>query len=89
MDDFKNYRDESRANYGTRKEKLTIDQINAGSLQRIADSTERMAVNYTTLQKERDRYQQWYYEEIARAKSLQRTIAALRGVITKLKKQNQ
>jgi len=86
MADIKRYRDESRKHYGTSDEYLTIDQLNAGSLQRIADATEAMAKNHVQLQNDynymkisRDGYRELYEMERKRTK-------ALKGVITKLKK---
>lgn len=60
--------------------------INAGSFQRIADATELMAKNYQGLVNERDLYLCWYKESQARNTKKDLRIAALKGVITKLKK---
>lgn len=64
------------------------DAINCGSLQRIADATEKMAANYTALQQNydsvknnRDYWQRQYEKEKRRA-------AALRGIINRLKKKS-
>jgi hypothetical protein len=76
---FKSYRDESKAIYGHSGEKADREQLNIGSLQRIADATEKMAVSITDLMHERDRYKDWYERE-------RRTAISLRGKITKLKK---
>lgn len=64
----------------------TIEHINAGSLQRIADATELMTKNYVDCQDTRDTYQRWYKEEQAKTQKLALRVAALKGVITKLKK---
>ena len=60
--------------------------LSLGCLQRIADATEKMAGNYTQLQSDRD----WFKsrnEELRKSNSrMARRIAALQGVITKLKK---
>ena len=64
----------------------TKEDINAGSLQRIADATEKMAQSYVALIEERDRYQRWYEIRGERVSRLERSNSALRGVITKLKK---
>lgn len=64
----------------------TIEHINAGSLQRIADATETMAQNFVSLQKERDMLSRLSREKSARIAQLKRSNAALRGVITKLKR---
>lgn len=63
----------------------SISEINAGSLQRIADATEKMASNYTSLQNSLDNYKRWYGDEQKENESLRRRISALKGVITKLK----
>lgn len=60
--------------------------IQLGCLMRIADASEKMASNYTQLQNDRDLYKRWYNEERDAKEKLYRTIKALRGVITKLKR---
>ncbi len=65
----------------------TIEQINAGSLQRIADATEKMALNYDTLIRERDQYKKRYQERNETIKHLRGTIAALKAWNTRRKKQ--
>lgn len=70
----------------TSSEGATLDAINTGSLQRIADATEKMALKYTELLEEVERYRQssknlW---DIIDRKN--KTIASLKGQITKLKK---
>lgn len=67
----------------------SIDHINCGSLQRIADATEKMAGNYTALQNELDRYKTYYRELSERLASRDKTISSLKGQITKLKKKQQ
>ena len=62
-----------------------LDQINAGSLQRIADAAERMAVNHRDLISERDRFERYFREEQAKVGKLRRSNISLRGVITRLK----
>lgn len=63
-----------------------IDHVNCGSLQRIADATEKMARNYTELQNRCDYYKLNFHSTLDALKKRDRTIAALRGQITKLKK---
>lgn len=63
----------------------TLEGINTGSLQRIADATEKMAANYSQLIQERDNYKKWYHEKMERVNACYRTMTAYRGVITKLK----
>lgn len=60
-------RDHSRKTYTERSENgnATEGEINAGSLQRIADATEIMAGNFIALQNDRDLYKRWYNEQRA------------------------
>lgn len=81
-------RDASRLNH-TASNPNSIEHINCGSLQRIADATERMAGNYTALQNELDRYKVYYRELSERLSSRDKTISSLKGQITKLKKKIQ
>ena len=84
----KTWKTESRLDYGNDVHEdsgLTIEAINAGSLQRIADATEKMAVRHTDLMRERDSfkasrdYWEKQYEDAVRSNR------SLRGQITKLK----
>lgn len=63
-----------------------LNDINGGSLQRIADACELMAKRYSDLIDERDRYKRYYEDGSARLLKAERKAAALRGVITRLKK---
>jgi len=65
------------------------EDINSGSLQRIADATEKMAASYDSMRAERDRYKTWYDDRGRAIAYLDKRIAALRGVITKMKKKNK
>lgn len=62
-----------------------IEEINAGSFQRIADATEKMASSYDALREERDRWKRWAEDYHQRIKRLERSRSALRGVITRIK----
>ncbi|HEY3874798.1 MAG TPA: hypothetical protein VGM92_04945 [Candidatus Kapabacteria bacterium] len=64
----------------------TTEHINAGSLQRIADATEKMALNWGTLVRERDQYYKWYLERGETIKHLRGTIAAMKAWNTRRKK---
>ncbi len=85
------HREGSRADFNTAGWNPTIQEINTGSLQRIADASEKMAANWITLTTERDRYKQWYENERdgrqRETARLLNVIRALRGVITRLKNQ--
>jgi len=76
------FRESSKAEWGSSN---NLPDINAGSLQRIADATEKMAMSYASLIDERDRYKRRYEGEQARTLRLELRIRSLRGVITKLK----
>lgn len=65
----------------------SLDQINCGSLQRIADAAEVMARRYVDLLKDVEQYRRWWNEERQTSAALARSNSALRGQITKLKKQ--
>lgn len=64
----------------------TLEEVNAGSLQRIADATEKMASNYTQLQNNLDWEKKANKGLLETCERLRRRNQALRGVITKLKK---
>ena len=66
--------------------RTTIEQVNSGSLQRIADAVESIARNYNQLQEERDRYKRWYEQEHGWRLKNEAKIAAYKGVVTKLKR---
>lgn len=78
---------------GYTSDSATIENINAGSFQRIADACELMAQNHLEMQrkladteKKADMYYRWYLNECERSAGLQRSMKSLRGVITKQKK---
>jgi hypothetical protein len=66
----------------------TVEDINSGCFQRIADACEKMAGNHIALQNDLDLYKRWYTEAMNKNDILQRRINAMKGVITKLKKQS-
>lgn len=78
-----NQREHSKMNWASSGQ---IEEINAGSLQRIADATEKMAQNYISLQADRDLYKRWYNEAWEEKAKIYRRISALQGVITRMKK---
>ena len=65
---------------------ITIENINAGSLQRIADAAELMASNYIALQNDRDYYKRVFLETQKACSAKDKRINSLRGVITRLKR---
>lgn len=91
------FRDKSRNEYDGSQG--SIDIINVGSLQRIADATEKMSANITALMAERDKFAKLYRDEQGarrigenwrdeRAYKLERRVASLKGVITRMKKRS-
>ena len=61
--------------------------IGLGFLLRITEAVEAMAENHKGLIRERDNYEKWFREEVQRRRQLERKISALRGHITRLKKE--
>ncbi|RKT01073.1 hypothetical protein [Chryseobacterium defluvii] len=88
MKTFKNYKEESRKNWGSELDEgqtLNSDQIKVGALLRIADASELMALNHLQLQIELDQMKnsREYYKNLY--ESSQKTISSFKGQITKLK----
>ncbi len=84
----KSYREESRKDYGTTTPgTLDRDQIRTGALLRIADATELMARRHTQLIMERDEYKRFHEEADRKLSAIKLSNSALRGQITKLRKQ--
>ena len=84
----RSYKDESRdRNWGTTEPgtTLTLDQIKLGCMLRIADATEAMAKNHVQLQNERDYLNRALGVAIKENSEKNKTIASLKGQITKLK----
>lgn len=77
-----NQREASRQNYTATN---TTEDINSGCLQRIADATEKMALNYDKLISDRDWYKNLYNNR-EYTRRLEKQNSAYKGVITKLKK---
>lgn len=85
---FKNYREQSRnVQWGTNSDydSLSFEEINCGSLLRIADSMEVVAKEYNAILADMKFYQKRYHELLDQVERLKRSNAALRGVITKMK----
>lgn len=79
-----NHREASKKVW-TSSDPARMDEINLGSMQRIADACELMAQNHVRLVSDRDMYERWYRQNQAYYYAEQRRTRALRGVITKLK----
>jgi hypothetical protein len=81
------YKEESRANWYTEGDcQLSTEEIQLGAILRIADATEKMAQNYIELQDKLKRTQNWNEDLRFIRDQLQRSNAALKGHITRLKK---
>ena len=91
---YKYFKDESRKNWCTRRPddqgeawNISPDQAKFGAILRIADACELMAKNHDELVLQRDLFRDALQEKITAIIGLERKIAALRGVITKMKKE--
>lgn len=85
----KSFRDGSRENYGRSDgQSLTLEQITCGALLRISDATEAMAKNHIRMQADLDYYKRLAENRADRVTHLERSNAALRGTITKLKRKH-
>jgi hypothetical protein len=82
----KTFKEISKGDWHSAGGPVSNEQIKVGALQRIADAAEVMAQNYVKLQDERDKYKRWYEQERQSNERIARRMAALQGVITKLKK---
>lgn len=85
-----NQREASKQNWTSSD---TIEDINSGCLQRIADATELIAKNYTQLLKDieshkadADKYKRLFLEQLEVRSKIYKRISAYQGVITKQKK---
>lgn len=83
---FLSYKEQSRSNWGSNSGGLTLDQIQAGAVLRIADAVEKMAQRHTELIAQRDNFERRLRSEEGENEYLRRRVNALRGVVTKLKK---
>jgi hypothetical protein len=83
-----NFRDESRKPYHLVSDdpNLSADGLRTGALLRMVDATEKMALRHTELIEKADRYERYWKQGLETIQARDRSIAALRGQITKLKK---
>lgn len=70
-------------------ENPSIQDIELGALLRIADSTEKMAVNHAELIRSRDMYKGFYEQARLTLKLRDRQIAALRGHLSRAKRKQE
>lgn len=78
-------RDESRKEFAKRDDRMASDEIQNGCLQRIAESLERMEQPFKDLLEHHEYLKRRLREEQETERHLNRRIACLRGVITKMK----
>lgn len=87
---YKSYRQESKKDYGvsgvSEFANLNIDQLQIGALLRIADASEKMAVNIIDLQNKLKRTEESLAWSRKRVAYLEKANAALRGHIKRLKR---
>lgn len=75
----------SRVNYVTNNDKPTMDEIQLGVSQRMADSLERMEKPYLKLIDDLEWYRKRYRDQRDEIKTLNNRISALKGVVTRYK----
>ena len=63
----------------------SVEHINCGSLQRIADATEKMAASYDQMRQDRDWEKRRADQIYAENRRLRNRIAGLRGYIKRMK----
>lgn len=82
----KTFRQISRIEYESTSQFYDAEQVRIGALQRIADATEAMAKNHNDLLRDVKLYKDMYQNQTMQRQQLERSNAALRGQITKLRK---
>ena len=90
MADYTDYKDQSRRSWhpsGNEGANCTDKQITVGCLQRIADAAELAARRHQELIDDRDHCKRSQKEFLLLVEKARRCNAALRGVVTKLKRQ--
>lgn len=80
-----NFQESSRKNWTSDR---SVEHINAGSLQRIADAMEKVALNYDELLRDKKRAEEARDYWRNRADRLASRVSALKGVITKMRNHN-
>lgn len=85
MSNVKSYRQESRIDYGTTDENMTLEQIQTGAILRIADAAEKMANNYAQILSDLDWYKKRYQQEKDKNEQLRKSVASYKGHLTRLR----
>lgn len=90
MADQRTYAEQSRIGwYRANGGQPTTEQLTFGCLQRIATATEIMSQRHVDLMKERDYYERMYRAQVDLRRHAERRIAALQGVITRMKRKRE
>jgi hypothetical protein len=79
----------SKKNYTVDDGSPSYDTLNTSALLRIADATEVMTKRYSEIIADMEWYKRKYFENMNTITTRNNTIKALKGVITKLKKQHK
>lgn len=82
---FKDYRTESKKNWGS-ESALSRDDLMFGCMLRISDAAEKIVDNYNSLQNTLIWYKEGYNEKSNEIAQLNRKIRAYKASITRLKK---
>lgn len=64
-----------------------MDAVQLGCLQRMADASEAMAVNYVRLQQDLENYKRWYNDSSKRIQRLEADLITKRRLVTRYKNQ--
>lgn len=75
-----NIREHSRKNFIA---EFTYEAINAGSLQRIADAVEKVAISHIQMEQQLDELKKQKEYWRAKAETLQRSVNAYKGLVKK------
>lgn len=83
----KHYKEESKKNYYSSTGEMTNEQLQTGALMRIADASEIMAKNNSQLMEDAKYWKERYLGVSKYSDKQSKSISALRGHITRLKKE--
>lgn len=87
MNEKRYYRDEAKKNWHRGDGGAPdLEQLKFGALQRIADALEVSVREHEQLKRSHEWYKECYDKHIKKIATLERRVAALRGVITKMKR---
>jgi hypothetical protein len=89
MPDDKTLRDCSRRDYRAKGARATCEELNVGSLQRIANSLEQIAADKETLERNLEDARRTAEYWCKRASDAESSNAALRGVITRMRRKHE